>query len=185
MLRQCMWNDKVIPDYFINEHGNVYSSKTGTLRELKPYITHAGYVVVRLSLGSGKSLGCSVHRLVACAFIPNVGGYYDEVDHKDTNRLNNDVTNLCWTSRSGNHRNPITRQRYSESKIGTKNPMHGRGMMNIPLDIHYKKVICIETGETFDCVSAAAKKYNVEAGNIGRVCNGKRKTCGGYHWKYI
>lgn len=96
MLRQCIWNGKVIPDYFINEHGNVYSNKTGT-----------------------------------------------------------------------------------------KNPMHGRGMINIPLDIHYKKVMCIETGETFDCVSAAAKKYNVEAGNIGRVCNGKRKTCGGYHWEYL
>ena len=27
--------------------------------------------------------------------------------------------------------------------------------------------------------------YCINAGNIGRVCEGKRKTCGGYHWRYL
>lgn len=185
MLRQCYYNDEMVPYYFMNKHGDVYSYKNGSLRKIKPYITHAGYAVVKLSMGNGKFKGCSVHRLVACTFIPNVGGYYDEVDHIDTNRLNNDIANLCWTSRSGNHRNPITRQRYSDSKRGSKNPMYGKGMINIPLDIHYKKVMCIETGEVFESITQASKKYNLEAGNIGRVCSGKRKTCGGYHWRYL
>ena len=34
-------------------------------------------------------------------------------------------------------------------------------------------------------VKEAAKKYNIEAANIGRVCKGERKTCGGKRWEFI
>lgn len=40
-------------------------------------------------------------------------------------------------------------------------------------------------GEVFDAIIDAANKYCISAGNIGRVCDGKRKTCGGYHWRYL
>lgn len=47
-----------------------------------------------------------------------------------------------------------------------------------------KKVICIETGECFDCIKFAADKYNISKSNIVQVCKGNRETTGGFHWKY-
>ena len=49
---------------------------------------------------------------------------------------------------------------------------------------HSHAVINITTGEQFECISMAAKKYNLCHSAIGQVCLGKRKTCGGYEWKY-
>ena len=46
------------------------------------------------------------------------------------------------------------------------------------------KVICIETGEIFNSIKEASEKYNIFATHITRVCKGKKKSCGGYHWKY-
>ena len=49
-----------------------------------------------------------------------------------------------------------------------------------------KQVQCIETGEIFESASAAARKIpKTTQSKICMVCRGQRKTCGGYHWKYI
>lgn len=45
-------------------------------------------------------------------------------------------------------------------------------------------VICIETGEEFTSATTASRKHNIDASGIVKVCKGKRKTCGGFHWKY-
>lgn len=51
---------------------------------------------------------------------------------------------------------------------------------------HATKVKNIETGEIFNTVSEAAKKYNTAKSNIIGVCTGRPhyKTCKGYHWEY-
>lgn len=48
----------------------------------------------------------------------------------------------------------------------------------------WKKVICIETNEIFESIALASKNKNCKSGDISKVCKGKAKTCGGYHWKY-
>lgn len=45
------------------------------------------------------------------------------------------------------------------------------------------KVICLETGESFDSYSDAAEKYNVTNAAICMAANGKRKTAANLHWK--
>ena len=45
-------------------------------------------------------------------------------------------------------------------------------------------VICIETGERFDSGKAAGEAKGISRGSIAYVVKGKRKTAGGYHWKY-
>ena len=35
----------------------------------------------------------------------------------------------------------------------------------------------------FQTKAEAANKYNLDSGSIAKVCQGKRKTCGGYIWK--
>ena len=36
-----------------------------------------------------------------------------------------------------------------------------------------------------DLLVDAANKYCINAGNIGKVCDGKRNICAGYHWRYL
>lgn len=45
-------------------------------------------------------------------------------------------------------------------------------------------IICIETGEEFKSIIEASKKFNVCKTDISLCCSGKRKTAGGYHWRY-
>jgi very-short-patch-repair endonuclease len=44
-----------------------------------------------------------------------------------------------------------------------------------------KAVICVNTGELFSSITEAQRKYG---GGIGDCCRGKRKTAGGYKWRY-
>ena len=55
-----------------------------------------GYLKVDLSK-NGKYKGIRIHRLVAMAFIPNPN-HYEQVDHLDGNKTNNNVANLEWVS---------------------------------------------------------------------------------------
>lgn len=48
-----------------------------------------------------------------------------------------------------------------------------------------KKVLCIETGEVFPSTVEASRKTGIHFSNISNVCNGKRKSASGYHWRYV
>ena len=48
-----------------------------------------------------------------------------------------------------------------------------------------KPLCCIETGEIFFSVKEAAEKYNLDYSSLCYSARGKKKTCGGLHWKYI
>lgn len=49
-----------------------------------------------------------------------------------------------------------------------------------------KKVLCIELNKTFDSLEDARKHLGLKSsGHISQCCYGKRKTAGGYHWKYV
>ena len=49
---------------------------------------------------------------------------------------------------------------------------------------HRKKVICIETGETFESFADAARKTGLNRTKIVSCCTGKRNTTGGLHFQY-
>lgn len=84
--------------------------KLGT--PLKTRVTERGYEELKLSINKQR-----VHMLVALAFIPNPDNK-QFVDHIDTNRLNNNVSNLRWTTISENANNPNTiANRYKSSDI--------------------------------------------------------------------
>jgi hypothetical protein len=81
----------------IDSLGRPYTKRS---RLIKSRITK-GYKEVRLSNFKGKRTPKSLHRLVACAFIPNVYNK-PQVNHKDGNKLNNDSSNLEWVTASEN-----------------------------------------------------------------------------------
>ena len=47
-----------------------------------------------------------------------------------------------------------------------------------------KKVVCITTGEIFNSLTEASKKYNIHMESISRCCRGGTKMAGKKIWKY-
>ena len=75
-------------------------------REVKPRLS-SGYLAVTIPYREG----CSIHRLVAEAFIPNPENKLC-VDHIDGNKSNNRVENLRWVSHKENCNNPNTKYKH-------------------------------------------------------------------------
>ena len=46
-------------------------------------------------------------------------------------------------------------------------------------------VYCVDLDKTFDDATTAGKVLNLDSSGILKCCKCERKTCGGYHWKFI
>lgn len=167
--------------YEINSEGilrNVKSKKV-----IKGYRESNGYTRVKLE---SKSLGgivrTSIHQLVAEAFVPNPMGL-PEVNHKNSDRSDNRAENLEWVSHSQNMKHAYHDGAYSD---GVK-----KG-----LAVHWEgSKRKVTNGEkTFESLSDAGewlaslgKAKNASSGRSGiyAVCNGKRKSFGGFNWSYV
>lgn len=75
-----------------------------------------------------------------------------------------------------------TKKRFSELRKGRK--LSDEWKKHIA-ESQCKKVLCVEKGEVFDSIQNAADYYNLKPTHITRVCKGKRKTTGGFHWRYV
>lgn len=82
----------------------------------------------------------------------------------------------------GKHLKPETITKIREAKLGVK--LSDEVVEKIRASRKKKRVICLETGEVFDSIREAARKYNLNSGSLCCVCNGKGKTLSGYHWRY-
>lgn len=105
----------------------------------------------------GESKTFSVHRLVAQAFLPNPDGL-PEVNHKDENTLNNDVSNLEWCTRQYNIE-------YSKSKAVYQLDENG-------IVAKHKSI------------TRASEATGIKRTAINNVLTGWAKTAGGFGWQY-
>lgn len=48
-----------------------------------------------------------------------------------------------------------------------------------------KKIICLDTGHVYESITQASNETGVSIGSISQNLNGRSKTAGGYHWKYV
>lgn len=88
-----------LEDYEITYDGQVINKRTGHI--LKPQPNGKGYL--RVVLGGQRYF---VHRLVAQKYVPNENGY-DQVNHKDGNKLNNCADNLEWVTNQQNRNHAV------------------------------------------------------------------------------
>jgi len=122
-----------------------------------------------------KQIKYYVHRLVAEAFIDNPEGL-PEVDHKDENKENNDVSNLRWYTRKEN----AERNGKPEGTIIEKK---GKGSRN---PVRYQKV----NGEWVLLKSTApvwnkGMKYGEPDGTIRKQTNGHYKIKRDGEWCHL
>ena len=50
---------------------------------------------------------------------------------------------------------------------------------------HKKQVLCIETKQIFNSIKEASEILKINSSSISLVAKGKRKSCGGYRFKYL
>lgn len=146
--------------YLINENGEIYSLYKNRL--LKPKRNSKnGYEYV--SLRGEKTKYCPVHRLVALHFVP---GYKPGlcVNHKDEIKTNNRASNLEWCSKA-----------YNNSYNG-KNQRCCKEILQFTMDgVLLKK---------WTSARSVFETLGIQFKNISAVCRGKRKSAGGYIWRF-
>lgn len=80
------------------------------------------------------------------------------------------------------------KRKLSEAKKGKKHSEEHKMKMSEAMQNHKdlsKQVLCVETGEVFPSVHDVERKTGINNGKISMACNGKRKSAGGYHWKFV
>lgn len=174
--------------YLISDKGRVKSliDNKGNKRELIriPRKAKNGYLYLNLWKG-GKSKTKKIHRLVAEHFIDNPDNKL-QVNHKDGNKLNNNVSNLEWCTAQENTMHAINMGLMSTEyffKKGKDNHMFGRHGKDNPCS---KPVIQYDSEGNFikewENIKIAQKTLNIY--HIGDCCLGRRPLAGGYIWKH-
>lgn len=159
--------------YFKNRHGVVYREK----------ILKAGfngkYYQITLS-NNGKTKMYQVHRLVAMAFVKNDNDY-KIVNHVNCDKTDNRAINLEWCNQSHNIKEAY---RLGQIKIykGENSPYYNKPSKK------RKKIMQLDKENNlikiWECADLIEKELKINASNIRGCCNNKRKTAGGYIWKY-
>jgi len=153
--------------YKIDEFGLIYSCRKYKI--MKHNIDRHGYHRIGLVNRNGKKLYKGVHRLVAQTFIPNPDNK-PQVNHKDSDKSNNCVYNLEWVTSSENN---IHAYRYGNNCKRTGNN-NVKSIKIIQYDLNFKII------KEWESMNICANNLKLREGDISKVCNDIRNTCGGY-----
>lgn len=99
--------ENINPNYYVTKEGEFisYCDRHGGRKEtptkLKQKIKTHGYLYVTLCDIYGKAHSYRSHIIVAKAYVPNPNNL-PQVDHGDSNKLNNNYKNLSWMTPSQN-----------------------------------------------------------------------------------
>ena len=155
--------------YAVSNFGNVkniVSDKT-----LKKLPSKAGYLTVALYKNKIPKR-CTIHRLVAKAFIPNPDEK-ETVNHIDGDKHNNIVANLEWATRAENNIHAYI----TGLKIGIN---HKNNKSSMPIEQYDKEMHLIRVYPSMN----EAGRNGFSVAEICKCCKGKSKTHHGYIWKY-
>jgi len=165
---------KQIPEFEGSDLRNYFITKKGTVKNandmlMSTNINGRGYDTVTLrdkSTGTPKDRHYCIHRLVAYTYLENDDPENKTVvNHKDGNKLNNDVSNLEWVTQA-------------------ENVIHAQGIKIEMIDIETDKVI-----KKFNSIKEADEflKIPTNYNCLNKIYNGKGESniAYGYKWKFI
>lgn len=155
-IHQLIIENKVI---YVSNDGRVFRNNW---KELKKHTNIYGYQYVSFTV-NGNRKKFRIHRLVAKAFLDNPF-MLPEVNHKDGDKTNNNVTNLEWVTCSDNQ-------------------LHSRYILLNQTGFKDTPIRCIETNKLYKSTREAWRDTGISYSHISECANGKRKSAGGYHWK--
>jgi hypothetical protein len=141
-----IWKPTYVEGYEVSNFGQVRNIKTNHI--LSPTVKPKGYKELRL-----KGKWCSVHRLVAKAFIDNPNNY-PQVNHKDHNEGNNLVLNLEWCTGAYNIEYSQAKTFYFKSPEGVVSKVHN--------------------------LNSFCRRFGLPTGNMHRLWTGKHKKIKGW-----
>lgn len=130
---------------------------------VKPYKSARANRVMLCRLGERKTF--LVRRLVAEAFVPNPQSL-PQVLTINENRFDDRASNLRW---------------------GTPNEAQNRAHTVAKRYYHkiYHQVKCVETNTIYQSVAEAGRKSPLSRSSVWLLCNGKRESIKGLHFKYV
>jgi hypothetical protein len=171
-----IWKDiDGFPGYQVSNLGRVYSNLTKKI--LKPEKMDKGYLRVALYNPDTKiKKRIMVHALVANAFIGDCPDGY-QIDHVDTNKENNKVSNLEYVTCKENIDRAI--------EIGLRDRSPTREALLASIETNRKPVKCIETGEVFNSVVECSKRLNVNEDGIRKCINNRAKSANNLHFECV
>ena len=164
---------------------NLNYNRTGKAELMNPSDNGDGYLVVHLSK-NGETKKCYVHRLVAQTFLPNPENK-PEVNHKiegdegktmnmvifnEDGTINKKKSTIEWVTPKEN------------CNYGTRNERIAKAHTNGKLS---KKVLQLSLSgdliKEWPSINEC-ERNGFDHSNICKCCNGKRKSAGGFLWKF-
>jgi len=122
-------------------------------RILKPQLNTTGYYIVNVVANGIREKHAYIHRLVASTFIPNPQNYA-QVNHKDSNKLNNNIDNLECVSPQQNI------QHFRQSKLAIKyDKKKERTLLNKSLNyiLRHREAVIVLYAEGFNIEEVSKK----------------------------
>lgn len=169
--------------YEVSTQGEV--RRIGATVPLRPAKLKNGYCAVNLCYeGTQKTL--YVHRLVALTFLDNPDpSRCNQVAHVDEIPEHNQVWNLFWATPLQNNLfgTHIAKQ---VATLATKRAEARRKKMGqrVPVTILRPADNGGVSGETFESIAEASRRTGTKRRDIKAVCEGIRRTAGGFRWVY-
>ena len=143
---------------------------------LKQSLSSSGYLHVQLYKNHTAST-VLVHKLVALAFLDNPENK-PEVNHIDSDRTNNKVSNLEWATKSENMKHSFHYGHHVSPMLGRKGSKNTNSKKIIQCDLSGSEI------RKWDGIAEAARTIGCNPSSISACLCGYNKTCKGFIWKY-
>ncbi len=151
--------NEFLPCYFVNDNGEFFSTKSGTLKKIKPNRDGNGYLQIRPWV-DGNQKALKAHRVVCEMYNENPDSK-PCVNHKNGNRKDNRSINLEWVTYKEN-------STHQEKELGRSDS---------------KPVICDRDGFGFWFRSTShAARNGFSRKSISNCLNGKQLIHKEYYW---